>query len=446
MSSDGSDKGRARSGRAAHELREAYQRQVRERGFRKDAAQLAAVDALEDVRTRLIASARSAPSGAARLLSKLRITRPAHAERGLYLWGGVGRGKTWLMDLFFQSLPFAEKRRRHFHRFMYDVHAQLKTLTDQQSPLEQVAATIADQTHVICFDEFFVTDIADAMILGTLFESLFRRGVSLVATSNVPPKDLYKEGLQRARFLPAIALLEQNTRVLAVDGGTDYRLRQLTQAGTYLQSNAPDTSHRLEALFTELSDGDAYTDSDPRDNSTAPSARLDNGASSGARAGAIPPNVQSPRANASTEIAASSGARANAGPPDTQSPRAPSSIEIEGRPIPIIRESSNTIWFDFEAICEGPRSQNDYIEIARDYQSVIVANVPRFTTQRENAARRFIALVDELYDHNVNLIVSAAAPPTDLYHGERLTFEFQRTVSRLIEMQTEEYLAREHRA
>jgi cell division protein ZapE len=405
------------SARAGHELRDAYERQVRERGFRSDAAQLAAVEALEDVRARLVASGRSPPSGAARLLSKLRMARPAHAERGLYLWGGVGRGKTWLMDLFFQSLPFAEKRRRHFHRFMYDVHAQLRTLTDQQAPLEQVAATLADQTRVICFDEFFVTDIADAMILGTLFESLFRRGVSLVATSNVAPKDLYRDGLQRARFLPAIALLEQNTHVLAVDGGTDYRLRQLTQAGTYLLSSGPDTSNRLEALFAELADGDA----DIR-------------------------NAQRSRGNAGTEIAASSGARADGSTPDGQPPRGTSSIEIEGRTIPVIRESSNTIWFDFEAICEGPRSQNDYIEIARDYQSVIVANVPRFMTQRENAARRFIALVDELYDHNVNLIVSAAAPPTDLYHGERLTFEFQRTVSRLIEMQTEDYLAREHRA
>jgi cell division protein ZapE len=300
------------------------------------------------------------------------------------LWGGVGRGKTWLMDLFFQSLPFAEKRRRHFHRFMYDVHAQLKSLREQQAPLEQVADNIARETRVICFDELFVTDIADAMILGTLFEGLFRRGVTLVATSNVPPKDLYKDGLQRARFLPAIALLEENTRVLAVDGGTDYRLRQLTQAGTYLQSSAPDTPRRLEALFTELADGPS-----PRDGAT---------------------------------------------------------IEIEGRSIPIVRESANAIWFEFEALCEGPRSQNDYIEISRNYQSVIVANVPQITSQRENAARRFIALVDELYDHNVNLIVSAAAPPHEIYRGERLTFEFQRTVSRLIEMQTEEYLAREHRA
>jgi cell division protein ZapE len=363
-------------------LRVAYDRQIQERGFRSDAAQLTAVDALDDLRRRLNASGSSAPSGARRLLSKLGLSRPAGPERGLYLWGGVGRGKTWLMDLFYQSLPFAQKRRRHFHRFMHDVHGQLKQLGNREAPLEQVAANLASDTRVLCFDEFFVTDIADAMILGTLLDGLFRRGVTLVATSNSPPRDLYKEGLQRARFVPAIELIERHARVLAVDGGTDYRLRQLTQAGTYLPSGSPDTPRRLEALFTEIADG-------------------------GARSGGT--------------------------------------VEIEGRDIPIIRESVNSIWFEFEALCEGPRSQNDYIEIAREYQSVVVANVPRFESTHDNAARRFIALIDELYDHNVNLIVSAAAPPDDLYHGERLAFEFQRATSRLIEMQTEEYLAREHR-
>ena len=370
-----------------HTLRAVYDRQVAERGFRKDAAQLAAVDALEDLRSRLIAVNGTSSAGKAKRLSKRALSKlglaSERAEKGLYLWGGVGRGKTWLMDLFFQSLPFKEKRRRHFHRFMYEVHAQLKKLAGRESPLEEVAAKLAADVRVICFDEFFVTDIADAMILGTLFEGLFRRGVTLVATSNVPPRDLYKEGLQRARFLPAIELLEENTQVLAVDGGVDYRLRQLTQAGTYLLSDAPDTGQKLEALFSELTDGEVH----------------------------------------------------NGG-----------SIVIAGRKIPVVREDENTIWFEFEAICEGPRSQDDYIEIAREYQSVIVANVIRFTAQRENAARRFIALVDEFYDRNVNLIVSAAAPPTELYQGERLKFEFQRTTSRLIEMQTEEYLAREHRA
>lgn len=360
----------------------AYERQIAERGFHKDPAQLTAVEALDELRTRLTAATPRSRTRARRLLARFGIGTSRRTERGLYLWGGVGRGKTWLMDLFFHSLPFEDKRRRHFHRFMHDVHAQLKRLGAREAPLEQVAADLASECRVICFDELFVTDIADAMILGTLFEGLFRRGVTLVATSNVPPRDLYKDGLQRARFLPAIDLIERNTRVLAMEGGTDYRLRQLTQAGTYLLQDRPDTSRRLEALFRELADGDS---------------------------------------------------------------REGGSVEIEGREIPIVRESANAIWFEFEALCDGPRSQNDYIEIARNYQCVVVEHVPRFDATRENAARRFIALVDELYDRNVNLILSAAAAPTELYQGERLIFEFQRTTSRLIEMQTEEYLAREHR-
>lgn len=368
--------------RSRPDLAETYRQQLQERGFRSDPAQEAAVQALNDLRQRLLKKPRSSPSGASKLLSKLGKRKPVKPEKGLYMWGGVGRGKTWLMDLFFQSLPFETKRRRHFHRFMYDVHAQLKELSNQEAPLEIIAESIAADTRVLCFDEFFVSDIADAMILGTLLEALFGRGVALVATSNIPPKELYKHGLQRERFLPAIKLLEEHTRVLSVDGGTDYRLRQLTQAGTYIDATDAQADGRLAALFDDLSD------SDPCEGGT---------------------------------------------------------VEIEGRPIPVVKESENVIWFEFEALCEGPRSQNDYIEIAREYQSVIVAHIPVLTAQRENAARRFIALVDELYDRHVNLILSAAARPEGLYQGDRLGFEFQRTISRLTEMQSEEYLASEHR-
>jgi len=314
-------------------------------------------------------------------------------ERGLYLWGGVGRGKTWLMDLFYQSLPFPGRVRRHFHRFMHDVHAQLKTLQQQEAPLEIVADHVAAQTRVLCFDELFVGDIADAMILAGLFAGLFKRGVTLVATSNVQPQDLYKSGLQRQRFVPTIELIERHVDVLAVDGGTDYRLRQLTQAGTYLPVNSPDTRRRLEVLFADL---------DCHSRAAGPCSEGTEAASGGA-------------------------------------------IEIEGRLIPVVREAANVVWFDFPAICSGPRSQDDYIEIARDYQSVIVSDVPILDTLHENEGRRFIALVDELYDRNVNLIISAAASPAELYRGERLGAQFQRTTSRLIEMQSEEYLAREHR-
>jgi cell division protein ZapE len=365
-------------------LRDIYAGRLTECGFRSDPAQLVAVEHLDDLRTRLIAAHAAASSSPLRrwLGSLVGGSSAQEPERGLYLWGGVGRGKTWLMDMFFESLPFPEKRRRHFHRFMHDVHTELKGLQNQESPLEAVAERMAADTRVLCFDEFFVTDIADAMILGGLFEGLFKRGVTLVATSNTPPRDLYKDGLQRQRFLPAIDLIESHVEILNVDGATDYRLRQLTQAGTYLLAAAPDTPRRLEALFAELA-----------------------------------------------HYGASTGG----------------TIEIEGRSIPVVRQSSSAVWFDFESICGGPRSQDDYIEIAREYQSVIVSDVPILEPVRENQARRFIALVDELYDRNVNLIVSAAASPVELYKGDRLSFQFERTVSRLIEMQSEDYLAREHR-
>jgi len=362
-------------------FRDIYLRRLAECQFHSDRAQLATVEELDDLRRRLVTAHAANSSTLRRLFSALGgATR--EPERGLYLWGGVGRGKTWLMDMFFQSLPFPERRRRHFHRFMYDVHSELKELQSRESPLDLVAAKIARDTRVLCFDELFVTDIADAMILGGLFEGLFKRGVTLVATSNVSPHDLYRDGLQRQRFLPAIDLIERHVKVVNVDGDTDYRLRQLTQAGTYLLSSAPDTAQRLETLFSELADH-----------------------------------------------ATSSGG----------------SIEIEGRPIPVVRQNNSVVWFNFFAVCAGPRSQDDYIEIAREYQSVMVSGVPIFDSLRENEARRFVALVDELYDRNVNLIISAAALPPELYRGDRLSFQFERTVSRLIEMQSEEYLTREHR-
>ncbi len=335
---------------------------------------------LDDLRERLIDAHERHSSVISRLIGKLAHTSPL--QKGLYLWGSVGRGKTWLMDLFYQSLPFPERRRRHFHRFMYEVHAELRTLQNQEAPLEIVAKRIAEECRVLCFDEFFVSDIADAMILAGLIEGLFNNGVTLVATSNIRPKDLYKDGLQRARFVPAIALIEQNTDVVAMGGRIDYRLRRLTEAGTYVKSSAPDTPKRLRALFDELADGD-----------------------------------------------------------DTQSG---GTIEIEGRSIPVMRHDESIVWFSFAALCAGPRSQNDYIEIARNYQSVIVSDVPVLDSDHDNEARRFIALVDELYDHHVNLIISADASPADLYRGERLTTQFERTVSRLTEMQSEEYLASEH--
>ena len=362
-------------------LHELYDRQLRARGYSADAAQLKAVGCLEDLRGRLAAGGRAdAQPFAARLLRRLsaRVFRP---QRGIYLWGPVGRGKTWLMDLFFQSLPFPERLRRHFHRFMHDVHAELNTLRDRDEPLEIIAERLARQTRILCFDELFVADIADAMILAGLFAGLFRRGVTLVATSNVPPRELYRNGLQRQRFLPAIDLIERNTRVLAVDGPRDYRLRQLTQAGTYITTSDPEGEPRLRALFADLAQHAQWADG---------------------------------------------------------------VIEINGRSIPVVRERDSAVWFDFQALCAGPRSQEDYIEIARLYSAVVLSGVPRLDAAHEDEARRFIALIDELYDRRVKLVICAIGAPQTLYRGERLRGEFQRTASRLVEMQSAEYLAREH--
>jgi cell division protein ZapE len=385
-------------------LRELYAQQLSERGFRPDPMQAAVVGRLDDLRERLIAAREADGSIVRRWFSALGSKSASGPVRGIYLWGGVGRGKTWMMDLFYQSLPFPERRRRHFHRFMHDVHAELKSLHEREAPLEVVAERIAQETRVLCFDEFFVSDIADAMILGGLFAALFKRGVILVATSNVEPRNLYKDGLQRQRFLPTIDLLQQHVDVIAVDGATDYRLRCLTQAGTYLSSDAPDTMQRLQVLFDALADNDS-DDSRPPTDTALPARAWPN------KAGLDPDR----------------------------------SIEIEDRRIPVIREQGGVVWFDFMALCSGPRSQEDYIEIARNYQSVIVSDIPVLDSLHEDEARRFIALVDEMYDRNVNLIVSAATPPVELYRGDRVAFQFERTASRLIEMQSQEYLAREHR-
>ncbi|HKE46121.1 MAG TPA: cell division protein ZapE [Steroidobacteraceae bacterium] len=363
-------------------VHDAYAALAAKEGFTRDRRQEQAADKLEDLRARLIGNPREFTYWARRLRRLLPGQSTLAPVRGIYLWGGVGRGKTLLMDLFYEALPFADRERRHFHRFMRDAHDDLRKLKDRTYPLESVAHNIARRTRIVCFDEFQVSDIADAMILGTLLDALFRRGVTLVATSNVAPRDLYHGGLQRERFLPAIALIERHTSVLHLEGATDYRLRQLKQAPIYLPSGAADTHERLSRWFASVAGGPG----------------TDDGA-----------------------------------------------VTIEHRRIRCVRRSEAVLWFEFREICEGPRSQNDYIELARLCHTLIVANVPLLEATHDNAARRFIALVDELYDRNVNLILSAAAAPHELYRGEKLRFDFQRTSSRLIEMQTEAYLARAHR-
>jgi cell division protein ZapE len=266
---------------------------------------------------------------------------------------------------------------------MADVHEHLKELGEREDPLELVADRIAAEARIICFDELVVTDIADAMILGTLFAALFERGVTLAATSNIEPAQLYRDGLQRQRFLPTIELLRKHCEVLHVDGAVDYRLRVLERADVYQTPSGPAADAHLGEYFDAI----------------AP----DEGDQGGA-------------------------------------------LEVLGRRIDYVRAADGVIWFDFAAICDGPRSQDDYIELSRLYQTVLVSNVPRFDVLLENQARRFIALVDEFYDRRVKLILSAAAPVAELYAGEKLRQDFQRTRSRLIEMQSRDYLASPHQA
>jgi cell division protein ZapE len=342
-----------------------------------DQSQRAALSRLEDLRRRILAR----NSVLARGLEL--IPRARAPLRGLYLWGGVGRGKTFLADEFFAELPIRDKRREHFHRFMQDVHARLKRHRNLPSPLDRVAADFAAKARVLSIDEFVVGDVADAMILGTLLDALFRRGVTLVATSNLPPSDLYRGGLQRDRFKPAIALIEKNCRVMELDGGVDYRLRQLERATLYLGPSAGDAESRLASEFERLADGRGRRDA---------------------------------------------------------------KVQVEGRAVRARREAEDVVWFEFRELCEGPRSAADYIEIARCYQTVFLSGVPVMDAASDDAARRFIALVDEFYDRAVKLVLSAAADsPEALYRGERLAFEYQRTASRLNEMQGRKYLAKPHR-
>lgn len=356
-----------------------YQNECARLGYEPDVAQLHIVTKLDDLRNRLLA-----PTPKAGLLSRLRSRTPKPtAQTGLYIWGGVGRGKTFIMDLFFQSLPFKDKQRSHFHRFMKSVHDELKKHPDASDPLELVADKVAKRTRVICFDELLVADIADAMLLGTLFRALFERGVTLVATSNVAPDGLYKDGLQRARFLPAIELLKQHTEVVRMEVGADYRLRMLERAVTWFDSQSPDCVRDMEALFTEIS-GEAS--------------------------------------------------------------RGPATLTINHRRLHAQRQADDVIWFTFKELCDGPRGSADYIELARCYHTVFVSDVPLLASEQDNQARRFITLVDEFYDRAVKLVIAAAAPIDSLYRGSKLAFEFERTQSRLIEMQSQEYLAREHKA
>lgn len=362
-----------------------YERDLLREDFRRDSSQAQAVQHLQTLYEALVADWQEEKASVLTgIFKKLFGSASKPMIRGLYFWGGVGRGKTYLMDNFFESLPFQQKMRMHFHRFMRRVHGELKKLNGQKNPLQKVADIIAAETKVICFDEFFVSDITDAMILGTLMSELFERGVVLVATSNIIPDGLYKDGLQRARFLPAIELLKKHTHVINVDGGVDYRLRALEQAELYHYPLDAQADLSLQKSFRSL--------------------------------------LSSPSEEKSNQV-----------------------LVVEGRDISSRYSSEGIVWFDFEAICDGPRSQNDYIELSKEYHTVFISNVPALGRANDDQARRFVNLVDEFYDRHVKLVLSADKPLAELYSDGKLNFEFQRTVSRLLEMQSHEYLGMEHR-
>ena len=353
--------------------RQRYEQDLAKSGFVADASQAAAVDALDKVQRALLANPPKK-----RLLSD-RLNWPK--VEGLYMWGGVGRGKTHLMDAFYDSLPFPQKQRTHFHRFMLDVHERRRHFSHKRDPLKLVALELSHQVRVLCFDEFYVSDIADAMILGKLTEYLFDEGVTLVATSNCAPDELYKGGLQRQNFLPAIERLKKSLKVLNVDGGVDYRLRALTRVQLYLDSSDAEAEAKLAQWFGEI----------------APEPGVEN-----------------------------------------------VTLQIQGRPVKARRRADGVAWFDFSELCESARAAADYIQLAREYHAVILSRVPQLTFENEDSARRFINLVDEFYDRGVKLLIAAAVPQEQIYAGKKLRFEFKRTQSRLREMQSQEYLAKPH--
>ncbi len=343
-----------------------------EHGFELDAAQVAALQHFQRLYEDLIALERL-ESSLIRLLARRQVVQ------GIYLWGGVGRGKSFLMDSFFNCAPVARKRRIHFHRFMQEIHHALNRHQGKEDPLAIIAREVAKETRLICLDEFHVSDITDAMLMRRLLEGLFEHGVVLVTTSNQHPDELYRDGLQRSQFVPAIEMIKRSLEVINVEGGTDYRLRELERAGVYHVGR--DAERQLERAFVAI-------------------ARHD-------------------------------------------SPETPQ-LEIEGRTITARRHARGVVWFDFGELCDGPRAKADYIELARRYHTVLIAGIPVFTIDDADIERRFTWLVDEFYDRRVKLIVSAAAAPEKLYPHAAGGDQFERTISRLTEMQTRDYLSEPH--
>ncbi|MFV5391137.1 cell division protein ZapE [Acinetobacter towneri] len=343
--------------------------------FMPDDAQAQAVHELERVWQELIQRYKASKKA-------FRRFRRQTAPQGVYMWGGVGRGKTWLMDQFYDSIPFRRKTRMHFHHFMQHVHRELNKLSGQRNPLDSVADQIYKDAVVICFDEFFVSNVTDAMILSDLFQKLFHRGITLVATSNIAPDGLYKNGIHRDRFIPTIEMVKKHCQVLNVDAGVDYRLRVLKQAQLFKSPLTHDNQNWMAQRFSALSNTQHYS-SEP--------------------------------------------------------------IIINQRIVETIAHTEDVLWCEFSELCFKPRSPADFIEIANIYNTVLVSNVPHLTDFLSEGTRRFIYLVDEFYDRGVKLLLTSEDSIIEIYQGEKLAFEIERTRSRLLEMQSDDYLNEEHR-
>lgn len=356
-------------------VQEFYDQALLQRGFQADVAQRNAVMRLQQAYDEWV------EYKAQRANAFLRFLNPPEIPRGVYMWGGVGRGKSFLMDSFYSVVPVVRKTRVHFHEFMRSVHRELDELKMIADPLDEVALRIAKKYRLICFDEFHVTDIADAMILYNLLKALFQNGVSFIVTSNFDPDTLYPDGLHRDRMLPTIALLKEKLDIMNVDGGNDYRKRALTQVNAYHTPLDAQAGEALRSAFARIAE---TSDENPL-------------------------------------------------------------INVEGRQLRALRRAGGVIWFDFATLCGGPRSQVDYLEIASRFHTVVLSDMPAMSVGMGSEARRFIWLIDVLYDHKVKLIISAAVEMDKLYTDGALLMEFQRTVSRLIEMQSVEYMEAERR-
>jgi len=358
------------------DFKTAYQQAIKFEGYQADADQAGVVDQLDYLFKNLLNHA-AQDTMIQRAWSLLTGKRSVDQHKlGCYMWGGVGRGKTWLMDLFYQTIPFKDKSRLHFHEFMQQIHLRLKKINGQRDPLVTIAEDIAMQTRVICLDEFHVSDITDAMLLYGLLDALYRKGAILLMTSNIRPDELYKNGLQRSRFLPAIELIKKRSLVIEVTGDKDFRLNGSEDNLNYISPLSPDTDAWLETRFHKFSCGAVTYDA---------------------------------------------------------------GVAINNREINFRMMSTNIIWFDFAEICGGPRAASDYLYLANHFDYVVVSNVFRMDERHDDFAKRFINLVDALYDRQVGLIVSATGWPEDLYAGQLLRDDFRRTASRLEELRSRLY-------